>query len=136
MIKYYVVEGIDEYPNDPESVSFIDYDCYKLFVEKSIIKDKALRDRLLELLMYSYYTPMKDGMKSKIIASKHGKIPYKAWGGNRPHSVLNDGGCIYDKDGEAKFIFQIQINDYPDLITGEEIIKKMANTVSLYLEDY
>lgn len=106
----------------------------KLFIEKSIIKDSTLRDRLLDLLMYSYYSPMKEGLKSKIIASKHGKISYAAWGGDRPHSVLNDGGLIFNNDGEPMFIFHIQINDYPDLITGEEIIEKMANTVSLYLE--
>lgn len=106
----------------------------KLFIEKSIIKDSTLKNRLLELLMYSYYSPMKEGLRSKIIASKHGKITYSAWGGNRPHSVLNDGGLIFNKDGEPMFIFHIQINDYPDLITGEEIIERMANTVSLYLE--
>ncbi len=33
MVESYVGEGIDEYPNDPESIGFVKYDCSKLFVE-------------------------------------------------------------------------------------------------------
>jgi hypothetical protein len=33
MVKAYVGEGHDEYPNDPESISFVYYDCRKLLVE-------------------------------------------------------------------------------------------------------
>lgn len=32
MVKTYVGEGIDEYPDDPESIGFIKYDCSKLLV--------------------------------------------------------------------------------------------------------
>jgi len=35
MIKSYVEEGEDEYPNDPESIHFVNYDCTELFVEGS-----------------------------------------------------------------------------------------------------
>lgn len=35
MVKYYVGEGEDEYPDDPESIGFVRYDCSKLFVEGS-----------------------------------------------------------------------------------------------------
>jgi len=106
----------------------------RLFVDKSVIKDNTLRDKLLELLLYSYYSPMKEEMKADKVASKHGKIPYSAWGGSNPHSVLNDGGCILDENRQPKFIIHIQINDYSNLNSGEEIIKKMVTIVSKYLE--
>ena len=35
MIKYYVGEGVDEYPDDPESIGFVYYNCMKLFIEGS-----------------------------------------------------------------------------------------------------
>lgn len=33
MVKTYVGEGKDEYPDDPENIGFVKYDCSKLFVE-------------------------------------------------------------------------------------------------------
>lgn len=33
MVKTYVGEGEDEYPDDPESIGFIKYDCSKIFVK-------------------------------------------------------------------------------------------------------
>jgi predicted Ser/Thr protein kinase len=33
MVKTYVGEGIDEYPDDPESIGYVKYDCSKIFVE-------------------------------------------------------------------------------------------------------
>ena len=33
MMKAYVGEGVDEYPDDPESIQFANYECSKLFVE-------------------------------------------------------------------------------------------------------
>ena len=35
MIKTYVGEGEDEYPDDPESIKFVSYDCSRLFNEGS-----------------------------------------------------------------------------------------------------
>ena len=35
MIKCYINEEEDEYPDDPESIHFFNYDCSKLFVEGS-----------------------------------------------------------------------------------------------------
>ena len=32
MVKFYVGEGINEYPNDPESIGFMHYDCTDLLV--------------------------------------------------------------------------------------------------------
>ncbi|MGD9875162.1 serine protein kinase PrkA [Desulfococcus sp.] len=33
MIRYYIEEGVDEYPGDPESIHYVYYDCNRLFVE-------------------------------------------------------------------------------------------------------
>lgn len=33
MVKIYVGEGVDEYPDDPESIGFVKYDCEKLLVK-------------------------------------------------------------------------------------------------------
>lgn len=33
MVKTFVGEGVDEYPDDPESIGFVKYDCTKIFAE-------------------------------------------------------------------------------------------------------
>lgn len=35
MVKSHVGEGLDEYPDDPESIGFVKYDCSKLFAENA-----------------------------------------------------------------------------------------------------
>ncbi len=53
MMKTYVNEGRDEYPNDPESINFIYYDCRKLFVEGSdnpFFADRLFANRLMNLV--------------------------------------------------------------------------------------
>ena len=52
MIHYYVKEGYNEYPNDPESINYIHYDTGKLFVEDSdnpFFADRLLANRLVTL---------------------------------------------------------------------------------------
>ena len=52
MIKAYVGEGIDEYPDDPESISFVCYDCSKLFIEGAdhpFFADRLFANRLVAL---------------------------------------------------------------------------------------
>ena len=51
MIMAYVGEGSDEYPNDPESIHFVYYDCSKLFVEGAdhpFFADRLFANRLLK----------------------------------------------------------------------------------------
>ncbi len=53
MIKYYVGEGFDEYPDDPESIGFVYYDCSKLFVNGSdnpFFADRPFANRLINLV--------------------------------------------------------------------------------------
>jgi predicted Ser/Thr protein kinase len=53
MIKAYIGEGIDEYPDDPESIQFKHYDCTQLFVEGSdypFFADRLFANRLVNLV--------------------------------------------------------------------------------------
>lgn len=52
MIKHYVGEGFNEYPDDPESIGFVYYDCYRLFVENTdrpFFADRLFANRLVNL---------------------------------------------------------------------------------------
>jgi predicted Ser/Thr protein kinase len=51
LITAYVGEGVDEYPDDPESIRFVNYDCSKLFVEGSdnpFFADRLFANRLIK----------------------------------------------------------------------------------------
>jgi predicted Ser/Thr protein kinase len=51
MVKAYVGEGVDEYPDDPESIHYVYYDCSKLFVEGSdypFFADRLFANRLIK----------------------------------------------------------------------------------------
>ena len=53
MVKLFVGAGLDEYPDDPESISFVCYDCSKLFVEGSdhpFFADRLFANRLVGLV--------------------------------------------------------------------------------------
>ncbi|MGD8649861.1 MAG: serine protein kinase PrkA, partial [Desulfobacterales bacterium] len=53
MIKAYVGEGVEEYPDDPESIHYVLYDCNKLFVEGSdypFFADRLFANRLISLV--------------------------------------------------------------------------------------
>ncbi|MBW2150955.1 MAG: serine protein kinase PrkA [Deltaproteobacteria bacterium] len=50
MIKTYIGEGIDEYPNDPESINYVYYDCSRLFNEGTdhpFFADRLFANRLM-----------------------------------------------------------------------------------------
>jgi len=52
MVTFYVGEGVEEYPDDPESVGFVYYDCYRLFVEETdhpFFADRLFANRLVNL---------------------------------------------------------------------------------------
>ena len=50
MVKTYVAEGIDEYPDDPESIGFINYDFSRLLVkdaDRPFFADRLFANRLM-----------------------------------------------------------------------------------------
>ena len=53
MVKSYVGEGIDEYPDDPESIHYAFYDCNRLFVDgvdHPFFADRIFANRLVNLV--------------------------------------------------------------------------------------
>ena len=53
MIKTYIGVGVDEYPDDPESINFVKYDCTRLFVDGSdhpFFADRLFANRLINLV--------------------------------------------------------------------------------------
>ncbi len=53
MVKAYVGTGVDEYPDDPESISYVCYDCSKLFIEGAdhpFFADRLFANRLVALV--------------------------------------------------------------------------------------
>lgn len=53
MVKSYVQEGIDEYPEDPESINFVYFDTRRLFSERSdnpFFADRLFANRLMNLV--------------------------------------------------------------------------------------
>ncbi|RMH68645.1 MAG: serine protein kinase PrkA [Gemmatimonadetes bacterium] len=59
MIKTYLSEGVDEYPNDPESIHFVFYDCNRLFVEGS--DNPFFADRLFANRLVNHVDALKRG---------------------------------------------------------------------------
>jgi predicted MPP superfamily phosphohydrolase len=52
MVRYYVGDGFDEYPDDPEAIGIIYYDCYRLFIENTdhpFFADRLFANRLVNL---------------------------------------------------------------------------------------
>ncbi|MEA3436736.1 MAG: serine protein kinase PrkA, partial [Thermodesulfobacteriota bacterium] len=53
MVKSYIVEGVDEYPDDPESIHYVNYDCTRLFAEGTdhpFFADRLFANRLVSLV--------------------------------------------------------------------------------------
>jgi predicted Ser/Thr protein kinase len=51
MVKAYVGTGVDEYPDDPESINYVDYDCSRLFVQDSdhpFFADRLFSNRFIK----------------------------------------------------------------------------------------
>jgi predicted Ser/Thr protein kinase len=53
MVQFYIGKGYDEYPDDPESIQYLHYDCNKLFEENSdrpFFADRLFANRLVNLV--------------------------------------------------------------------------------------
>jgi predicted Ser/Thr protein kinase len=65
MVKSYISEGYDEYPDDPESINFVNYDTSRLFVENS---DRPFfADRLFANRFIKHVSAMKSGARQNKI---------------------------------------------------------------------
>jgi len=70
MVKTYVGEGVDEYPDDPESIGFVKYDCSKLFVEGA--DTPFLPDRLFANRFVRHVEGLKKGVQQNQIHVYYG----------------------------------------------------------------
>lgn len=69
MVKFYVGKGINEYPNDPESIGFMHYDCTDLLVynmDEPFFADRLFANRL----MYLTHAMTKGTQQNKIYVFK------------------------------------------------------------------
>lgn len=65
MVLSYVSQGVDEYPDDPESINFANYDTRRLFVENS---DRPFfADRLFANRLLNHVSAMKSGARQNKI---------------------------------------------------------------------
>ncbi len=65
MIHAYVGTGYDEYPDDPESINYVNYDCSRLFVENS---DRPFfADRLFANRLINHVAAMRSGARQNKI---------------------------------------------------------------------
>lgn len=53
LVRAYLGEGVDEYPDDPESIHYVSYDCSRLFIEgtdRPFFADRLFANRLVKLV--------------------------------------------------------------------------------------
>ncbi len=53
MVTYYIGAGVDEYPDDPESIHYVNYDCSRLFEEdtdRPYFADRLFSNRLVNIV--------------------------------------------------------------------------------------
>ena len=65
MIKFYIIEGTDEYPEDTESIHFVNYDCTPLFVDDT--DHPFFADRLFANRLMRHVEAMKHGAQQNKI---------------------------------------------------------------------
>jgi len=65
MVNSYVGDGVDEYPDDPESIKYVYYDCSKLFVEGA--DHPFFADRLFANRLINHIAPFRRGIQQNRI---------------------------------------------------------------------
>ncbi|RJQ76714.1 MAG: serine protein kinase PrkA [Desulfobacteraceae bacterium] len=65
MVKAYIGPGVDEYPDDPESINYVDYDCTRLFVQDS--DHPFFADRLFANRFFKQVESMRQGAQQNKI---------------------------------------------------------------------
>lgn len=125
MIHFYIPSGINEYPNDPESINYIQYDCSKLFVDETenpFFADRLLANRLINVA---------DSLKGGVVRNK--MLLFVGPPGSGKSTFLNnllqklekftgsDVGVMYETIWQIdteKFDFR-----YPPAVTPAEILE-------------
>jgi len=131
MIHYYVPEGFNEYPNDPESINYICYDCTRLFVEDSenpFFADRLLANRLVNL-----------GDSLKTGALRNRMLVFVGPPGSGKSTFLNNFLYKMEKyvqtaEGEMfETVWQIDVEKFG--LSGLSLIPDAGSTVHLDTDD-
>lgn len=100
MVDYYIGDGLQEYPNDPESINYIDYDTSKMFEENQT--DPFYPDRLFANRFVSKFKHLDKGSRqNKIYVFRgppgSGKSTFLNCFINKAEEYVNRGpGTLYE----------------------------------------
>ena len=134
MIHYYIPEGKDEYPGDPESIHYVKYDCNKLFVNE--VHNPFFADRLFANRLINLANSFKRGSKQNKIYLFYGPR------GSGKSTFLNN--LIYkfeefskkDEGRTYETIWRINLEDleYPSKKNLEGLLEHSSLDNEKYLE--
>lgn len=125
LVKGYVREGADEYPDDPESIGFVEYDCSKLFAEgadnpffadrlfanRFVRQIETLRQGFQQNRIYAYDGPSGCGKSTFLNNLLH---TFELYTATREGQVFETVWEIKDKEDE--FSVPCPSHDYPILV--------------------
>lgn len=148
MVKSYVGEGIDEYPNDPESIGFVKYDMSKLLVEGAdnpYLADRLFANRFMRQVgslrqgfqqnrVYAYIGPSGCGKSTfmnnllrsfeNYTNSKEGRMFELVW-------EIDESLFIPDSETHETFTISCPSHDHPILIIPKEYRVKLLSKLLL-----
>lgn len=133
MVKSYVGEGVDDYPNDPESIGFIRYDCSRLLVEgadipyfadflfanRFIRQVESLRQGFQQNSIYVYEGPPgcgKSTFMNNLLRSFENYTATKAGQSFELFWEIDESLFLKGGDNQQKFIIPCPSHDYPILV--------------------
>ena len=113
MVKSHVDEGLDEYPDDPESIGFVKYDCLKLFAESA--DNPFFADRLFANRFIRQIESLRQGFQQ-----------------NRVYAYDGPSGC-----GKSTFLNNLlrTFESYTDNIEGQTFETLWEIDERLFLEN-
>lgn len=144
MVKSYVGDGVDEYPNDPESVGFIKYDCSKLlaegadnpffadrlFANRFIRQVESLRQGFQQNRMYVYDGPSGCGKSTFLNNLLH---TFEAYTNTKEGQIfemfweIDEGLFLKDVENPRKLTISCPSHDYPILVIPKDYREGFLN---------
>ncbi len=137
MVKIYVGEGVDEYPDDPESIGFVKYDCTKIFAEgadnpffadrlfanRFIRQIESLRQGFQQNRIYAYDGPSGCGKSTFLNNLLRTFEHYTDTGEGRIFEIMweiDESLFFLGAESPQKLIVHCPSHDYPILIIPKE----------------
>ncbi len=156
VVKGYVGKGVDEYPDDPESIGFVKYDCAKLLVEGAdnpFFADRLFANRLIRQVeglrqgfhqnrIYAYLGPSGCGKSTFLnnllksfetyANSKEGQVFEIVW-------EIDEALFLKDSEAHETLTIPCPSHDYPILIIPKEyraefLAKLLPDTIEHFKE--